>query len=253
MGLHRAQENLDVAKRENAAILMEDDYVKHYDGYDPDSPEGHIILSMYQNAFLEQSIMFADEIEKQFTDGLSRKSRGVKQAGFLVLRNTTMPSVLVETGFLSDDVDETFLSKAENRAKVAQAIFNAFAEYKTQIEGYFPDDNLVAARDSTPGPVAAIAVSAPSGLQQPSVRYYVQLAASKTPLSSQLADWKVPVFVETRHEDGYYRYLAGPFKEAGEAGALQKELRTGCCKDAFIVAYRDDKRISLKEAAAATQ
>ena len=85
---------------------------------------------------------------------------------------------------------------------------------------------------------------------KPSISYFVQLAASKTPLSSEPADWKVPVFVETRHEDGYYKYLAGPFTAAEEAIALQKSLRSGSCKDAFVVAYRDAKRISLKEAAA---
>jgi N-acetylmuramoyl-L-alanine amidase len=245
MGLHRAQDNLDVAKRENSAILMEDDYVQRYDGYDPDSPEGHIILSMYQNAYLEQSILLADYIEKQFMDGLSRKSRGVKQAGFLVLRNTTMPSVLVETGFLSNNDDESYLGDAANRAVVANSIFKAFSDYKGHVEGYVPEDQEVVLPKTTVPPVAV----------QPKtvISFYVQLAASKTPLSTEVANWKVPVFVETKEENGYYKYLAGPFAEAGQASALQKELRAGSCKDAFVVAYRDHQRIPMTEAVASSK
>ena len=99
MGLHTAEANLAVAKRENASILLEDDYTQTYAGYDPHSAEGHIILSMYQNAFLEQSIRFAEKVENNLKRFTNRKSRGVKQAGFLVLRETPMPSVLIETGY----------------------------------------------------------------------------------------------------------------------------------------------------------
>ncbi|HLF63374.1 MAG TPA: N-acetylmuramoyl-L-alanine amidase [Saprospiraceae bacterium] len=241
MGLHRAEDNLDVAKRENASILMEDNYIERYDGYDPNSPEGHIILSMYQNAHLEQSILLADFIEKQFTKGLARKSRGVKQAGFVVLRNTTMPSVLIETGFLSHDIDEAFLGEKSNHGSVAQAIFNAFSEYKAHMDGYIPEEEPV--------------VTAPIVVEPTlnGVSFYVQLAASRTPLSTEIAKWKVSVFVETKQENGYYKYLAGPFTDAGQASALQKELRDGCCKDAFVVAYRDNQRIPLTEAIASSK
>ncbi len=259
MGLHRAQDNLDVAKRENAAILMEDDYVQRYDGYDPDSPEGHIILSMYQNAYLEQSILLADYIEKQFANGLSRKSRGVKQAGFLVLRNTTMPSVLIETGFLSNSEDESFLGEMSNRSTVAESIFEAFSSYKAHVEGYVPtEEEAVASITTNTEPSKAVIPVVPAvhaapqqvPVSDPGIIFYVQLAASRTPLSTEVANWKVPVFVETKQENGYYKYLAGPFAEAGQATALQKELRAGSCKDAFVVAYRDNQRIPLKEALA---
>ena len=135
MGLHRAESNLDVAKRENASILLEENFEKTYEGFDPYSPEGHIILSMFQNAHLEQSIMLANSIESAFKKLSHIPSRGVKQAGFLVLRETTMPSVLIETGFLSTDADENFLMKSENQSRVAEAIFNAFKHYKKEVEG----------------------------------------------------------------------------------------------------------------------
>ncbi|KAA3639203.1 MAG: N-acetylmuramoyl-L-alanine amidase, partial [Bacteroidetes bacterium] len=133
MGLHTAQHNLDVAKRENASILLEADYEKNYD-YDPNSPEGHILLSMFQNAYLEQSILFAEQVEKQFKAVTNRKSRGVKQAGFVVLKETTMPSVLIETGFLSNTKEENYLYTKKGQNQVAEAMLNAFSNYKSQVE-----------------------------------------------------------------------------------------------------------------------
>ncbi|MCB0652877.1 MAG: N-acetylmuramoyl-L-alanine amidase [Saprospiraceae bacterium] len=133
MGLHTAQHNLDVAKRENAAILLEADYEKNYD-YDPNSPEGHILLSMFQNAFLEQSIQFATKVEQQFSVVTNRNSRGVKQAGFVVLKETTMPSVLIETGFLSNTREENYLYTDQGQDQVAEAILKAFSDYKKEIE-----------------------------------------------------------------------------------------------------------------------
>ncbi|MCB9288786.1 MAG: N-acetylmuramoyl-L-alanine amidase [Lewinellaceae bacterium] len=134
MGLHTAEHNLEVAKRENAAILLEDDYQRNYD-YDPNSPEGHIMLSMFQNAYLEQSILFAERVEAKFRQQAMLKSRGVKQAGFVVLKETAMPSVLVETGFLSNKEEEEFLMAESGQQSVAAAILSAFEEYKAIVEG----------------------------------------------------------------------------------------------------------------------
>ena len=133
MGLHTAEHNLAVAKRENASILLEADYEKNYD-YDPNSPEGHIMLSMYQNAFLEQSILIADLVESQFKIKDNRKSRGVKQAGFVVLKETTMPSILVETGFLTNKDDEAYLFTDDGQNETATSIFKAFEAYKKEVE-----------------------------------------------------------------------------------------------------------------------
>ena len=133
LGLHRAKENLDIAKRENAAILLEEDYEKNYD-YDPNSPEGHIMLTMFQSAHLDQSILFAELAEQKMKTTAGRRSRGVKQAGFVVLRETTMPSVLVETGFLSSSSDESFLKSASGQKKIAQSLLEAFESYKKQVQ-----------------------------------------------------------------------------------------------------------------------
>lgn len=134
MGLHGVTENLNVAKRENKAVLLEKDYVQNYGGYNPYSSEGHIMLSMYQNAYLSQSLLLAEKVEKQFMNTAKRKSRGVKQAGFLVLRTATMPSVLVETGFLSNSLEENYLNSEKGQIYTASAMYRAVKEYKSTVE-----------------------------------------------------------------------------------------------------------------------
>ncbi len=135
MGLHRAAENLEVAKRENSSILLEKNYENNYDGFDPNSPEGHIILSMYQNNYLDKSIEIAAAIENEFSQRHLSKSRGVKQAGFAVLRRASMPAVLVEAGFLSNDIDEAYLLSNEGQDAIAESLVKAISTYYTNNVG----------------------------------------------------------------------------------------------------------------------
>lgn len=137
MGLHKSNGNLDVAKRENSAILYEDDYEKKedYEGFDPNSPEAHIIFSFYQNAFLDQSLHLASYIETNLTKRKKmNKSRGVKQAGFLVLWKTAMPSVLIETGFISNAKERAYLVSSKGQEEVANSILKAVKEYQAYLK-----------------------------------------------------------------------------------------------------------------------
>ncbi len=134
LGLDRSRENLEVAKRENAAIFLEDDYKKRYRGYDFNSPESDILVSAVQSSYMERSMQMAGLVEKHLKNDADRRSHGVKQAGFLVLRETSMPSILVETGFLSSRAEEEFLTSAEGQNLEAQAIFDAFSDYKDGVE-----------------------------------------------------------------------------------------------------------------------
>ncbi len=134
MGLGKSKQNLEVAKRENEVILLEDDYLTTYDGFDPNSPETQIIFNLYQNAYLEQSILFANMVEKQFKERAKRSSRGVKQANFVVLYKTAMPSVLVESGFLTHRSEEQYLLSDEGQSVIASAMYRAFKEFKAQVE-----------------------------------------------------------------------------------------------------------------------
>ena len=136
MGLHKSEGNLEVAKRENAVITYESDYKENtrYGGFDPDSPEGHIIFSLVQNAFMKQSLKLASGIESHTSKLSPIKTRGVKQAGFLVLWQTSMPSVLVETGFLTNATDRISLKSNDGQQKIALGIFRAVREYKNSLE-----------------------------------------------------------------------------------------------------------------------
>ena len=129
LGLHRANENFEVAKRENSVILLEDDYTTRYEGFDPNSPESYIIFSLMQNIYLEQSISFAKDVQDQFRDRVKRVDRGVKQQGLLVLAQTSMPGVLVETGFITNRDEEKFLNSEEGQDYLASAIYRAFKVY----------------------------------------------------------------------------------------------------------------------------
>jgi len=136
MGLHKSEGNLEVAKRENAAITYESDYRENsrYGGFDPESAEGHIIFSLVQNAYMKQSLKLASGIEAHTNKISAIKSRGVKQAGFLVLWQTSMPSVLVETGFLTNSTDRSYLKTAEGQQKIALGVYRAVRDYKRYME-----------------------------------------------------------------------------------------------------------------------
>ncbi|OZI06559.1 N-acetylmuramoyl-L-alanine amidase [Siphonobacter sp. BAB-5385] len=133
MGLHKSEANLAVAKRENAVIFQEKNYEKKYEGFDPNSPLGQIMLENYQNAYLANSVNFASKVERAFKRA-DRISRGVKQAGLLVLWTTATPSVLIETGYLSNPTEEAFLASDAGQDKLAEAIFRAFEQYKNEMD-----------------------------------------------------------------------------------------------------------------------
>ncbi|MBS1950245.1 MAG: N-acetylmuramoyl-L-alanine amidase [Bacteroidetes bacterium] len=140
MGLSKDQRNFEVAKRENSVMLM-DENQERYEGFDPGSPESYILFTLNQSAFQESSLRFAQKIEDQLKKKVGRYSRGVKQAGFWVLWRTAMPSVLVETGFLSNAKEESYLITENGQDMIAAGIYRAFKEYKTEIESINPKDN----------------------------------------------------------------------------------------------------------------
>ena len=251
MGVSDTDENLAVAKRENEAILMEENYQNHYDGFDPNSPEGHIILSMFQNAFLEQSILFAEKVEHNFKYMAGRKSRGVKQAGFVVLKKTAMPSVLIESGYLTNSKEEKFLNNANGQDELANAIFRAFQSYKNELEAE-------AIQLPAPAPVRRKPEMEPEKIKEKPIapprsdinpaehrKYFtVQIASSSKPLDLSAKKWKkVKFLVELRQENGNFKYLAGNFNNLKEAKNAQQKMRSIGFKDAFIVAYKGNKRI----------
>ena len=133
MGVHKSEANLKVAKRENSVVLMEENYEQHYENYDPKSPESHIIFNLQQNNNLDQSLHLASKVQHQFDERVKRGNRGVKQAGFVVLYQTTMPSVLIEAGFLTNPAEREYLTSEKGQDYIASGIFRAFRNYKEKM------------------------------------------------------------------------------------------------------------------------
>lgn len=134
LGHARSKENMELAMLENSVILLEEDYQKTYQGFDPNSTDSYIMFQFMQDQYMEQSIKFADLIQQNFSKNTPLTDRGVRQAGFLVLRATTMPSVLVELGFISNREEEKYLNRKGNQDKMVDAIYEAFVKYKRVLE-----------------------------------------------------------------------------------------------------------------------
>lgn len=221
MGLHTEKENFEVAKRENASILLEEDYKQNYHGFDPNSSEGHIFLTMYQTAYREQSIRLAQLIEHAFGQS-GRRSRGVKEAGFVVLRATAMPSVLVENGFLTHEEESHFLNSEIGMETMSQCVLNAISDYKEEVEISYSIEEK---------PIQALAVSANN-------RWSIQLYAlqDKRPLEEMELPNKYPIVVLKENER--YKYLYGSFGSRSEAEAAQIELKNLGYSSGFIRSWQ---------------
>lgn len=248
MGLHKTQGNLEVAMLENAVITKEDDFKNQYEGFDPHSPEGFIIFSMYQNVFLEQSLILAAGIQKQFTDRVGRTDRGVKQAGFLVLWKTSMPSVLTELGFLSNAEEAKYLFNDTNQQFFASAIYRAFREYKNEMEGKttvenfydevkIPQDTLPKAND----------VKKSTDAINDTLIFRVQIMSSIKPLELKPDNFKGLKNVGQIELDGTYKYTIGRTYTFDEIVKVQKDVKNQF-PDAFIIAIKNGKKIPVNEA-----
>jgi N-acetylmuramoyl-L-alanine amidase len=187
MGNHKTADNLLVAKRENDVVQLEDDYLKKYDGFDPNSPEADIIFTLYQSRFMAQSLMFASTLQDEFSVYAGRHDRGVKQAGFLVLYKTAMPGVLIECGFLTHDREEKFLASDKGQNLMATAIYRAFKAYKIDIESgrQIPEVEATQPAPKTqPGPPVAANQSLPVQEKSTPAGQVTQQNATKSAESS---------------------------------------------------------------------
>lgn len=259
MGLHKTDANLSVAKRENDVILMEDNYSDHYDGFNPNDPTAHIIFSLFQHAYMEQSINFAGKVEEQFKHHAGRTSRGVKQAGFLVLWKTSMPAVLIETGFLTNAEEEKFLASGEGQDKIARSVFRAFSAYKSELEGTEVDPDLIVkstASSSSANQGNATASASSSGSVSEDtygsgVEFRVQFLAAKELYNSGSSSLKpAGQGVSYVLENGWYKYRSGPYTNYTEAAEKLQILKKAGYPDAFMIAHKNGERMDLQEARA---
>ncbi|HDZ41975.1 MAG TPA: N-acetylmuramoyl-L-alanine amidase [Bacteroidetes bacterium] len=231
MGIHKDQGNLEVAMKENSVITLEEDYTTRYQGYDPNSSESFIIFSLMQNIYLEQSLNFANYIQDQFRVRVGLDDRGVKQAGLIVLWQTTMPSVLVEAGFITNSQEERFLKSGRGQDYIASAIFRAFRDYKAAIDQ--KSDFSTSAREEK--------------IQDDKIWFMIQLATS-TVRREELPEQFTRTGEITELESGkYFKYATGKYVTYNEAALRRKELQEEF-PDAFVIAVRNHKIIPLQEA-----
>jgi len=252
MGLHRTHANLEIAKKENASILMEPDYTINYNGFDPNSDESYITFTLFQNAFLDQSMGFAAMVQDELNDRVGLNDRGVRQAGFLVLYKTTMPSVLIETGFLSNMEEEKFLISEKGQEYIASAIFRAFKKFKEKTEGY----PAVAKHETFPSKRKDTVIKNDSPVpakQQPAkgiVVFRVQFILSAKEIRLTAGKFPgVPDIRMYRHQ-GYFKYTSGNETNLDEALKLLDTIKSKGYKDAFVVAFHGNERITIAEAKA---
>lgn len=262
LGLHRTESQQKIAERENSAILLEENSEEKYKDFDM-SPDAIIARQLQLSFYLDQSINFASKIQHHFKR-LGRVDRGVRQAGFLVLYKTTMPSVLIETGFLTNREEENFLSKPANQQLMANCIFKAFQEYKAEIEGVNVlitdakevenikiDTTFIETREvkdkvqSNPNKELKERILK---IEETDIYFKVQIETSNDRVS--LSDSRFSgLKVEEYKQDGLYKYTVGSFKnDVASASNLRKELSTKGYKSAFVVAFKNGERIKITTA-----
>lgn len=238
MGMDKQGKNLEVAMRENDVVVYEDDYTTRYEGYNAGDPASYIMFSLMQYAHQDQSMKFAEIVQKHFKQALPMPDRGTTQEPFLVLWRASMPSVLTEIGFLSNATDRTYVTSSKGQTEAAQALCEAFGEYKRQVErraNVVTQETAVKRTEETAG--------------EEEILFYVQLSfldRSQSANSRKFGSYRGKV-VEKRVPGKGYRYLIGGTADYQQAMKLQREARKEF-PDAFVVAYEGDRQLSVKTA-----
>lgn len=250
MGMSRSDMNLEVAKSENSVILLEDNYKKTYQGFDPKKPESLIGLTMKKEANLDNSIGLASVIQDNFTYNLNRKTRGIKQQPLWVLDAATMPGVLIELGFLSNKEEGEFLNSDEGQNQMAKQIADAIIKYKRE---YFSEDSPVGDVKSAEKPekkeivdsiVAKIEDNTATDVKDGV--YKVQLFASSKKRELNSPDFKGLKNISFTFENNLYRYYYGKSSDLNEARKMYEEAKKHGFSDAFIVTNVGGKTAALK-------
>ena len=245
MGIHKSEENLEVAQRENSVILKEKGYQRNYRGFDPNSPESYITLSLLQDAHLEQSLLLAQKVQNQFRKRAGRKDRGVKQAGLVVLWNATMPAILVETGFISNSAEEKYLLTDYGQSIIASAIYRAFKEYKYEIE---KSSKYIPSNKQSNNTQNSNKTNTPNYIKtEINIIYKVQIKSSIEEIPINSKQFKGLKGVEQMKFKGIYKYYIGKTDNFKTILKKQTEVRK-TIPDAFVVAFKNGERISISQA-----
>lgn len=243
LGLHRNEDNLKVAMRENSVIYLEEDYHVTYDGFDPKSPESYIGLTLMQEEYLDQSILLADYIQKSFTNDLKRPNRGVKQAGFLVLRQTYMPSVLVETGFLTNNAEGRYLNSQKGQNDMSTSIVKAVQQYKNML-------NLEVLEDFAQNQPNKLEINSSEVVTDiyEDITFKIQLAASSKKIATEPYNFKGLENVTRIKEDGLWKYYFGATSSYVEIKRLHILAKEQGYPTSYVTAFKNGKKIAVNEA-----
>lgn len=261
LGLHRTEENFEVAQRENSVILLEEDYETRYENFDPNSPESYIMFSLMQNVYDIQSVSFADLVQDQFRERVKRFDRGVKRQGLLVLAQISMPGVLVETGFLSNPDEEQYLLSEQGQDYIASAIYRAFKEYKSDIDSKSTGSVIVKSESETKNVPDLTPEEADNPEQKlednsditeeaeevSSIYFKVQITSSVNSLALDSKDFLEFTDVEEFKIDTSYKYAVGYKNNYSEIVEYSKWVKNRY-PDAFIIAVRNGNIIPVKDA-----
>ena len=279
LGLAKSDANLEVAKRENSVILYESDYKTRYAGFNPNSAESYIIFEFMQDKYMSQSVHLASLVQKEFRHTCKRADRGVHQAGFLVLKASAMPSILVELGFISNPEEERYLNSEAGRTTLANGIFRAFLSYKREHEIRMTGSSrTILPEETDAGNVEESDTTNEKAEESPEITQKPAAAPSNTTRTKQNAgkvtesqtDTSSPVFkiqiltssrpiaandkrlkglkgVEHFQEGGLYKYTYGSSTDYNKGVRTKREI-TPKFKDAFIIAFKNDKKINVQTA-----
>ncbi|MDC0872471.1 N-acetylmuramoyl-L-alanine amidase [Flavobacteriaceae bacterium] len=239
LGLHANERNFKVAQKENSVIFLEEDYEKNYDGFDPNDPESVISLLLMQETYLDQSIVAAQTIQDSFVRNLNRKDRTVKQAGFVVLKYTYMPSVLVETGFLTNPREGAYLNSKKGQDDMASAISKAIINFRKSRNTSFQSETLVIEKEEEEIAPKTVEID---------IKFKIQIAASKKKVDLKPYNFKGLKELSLVKSGKLYRYYFSESPTYTQAQERLQEAKQKGYTKAFIVAFEGDKKITISEA-----
>jgi N-acetylmuramoyl-L-alanine amidase len=242
MGLAKDEQNLEVAIKENEVILLENDYSTKYEGFDPKSPESYVMFTLMQNIFQEQSTGLASKIQTQYKVNNARIDRGVKQAGFWVLFMTTMPSVLTETGFITNPAEEKYLNSKDGQNYIATSLFKACSDYINEIDSK-SGISAVKTGNSEQNEITNSQTYSKEG----ELVYMVQISASSLKTEIKPENFNGLNDVVEINSDDRFRYTSGKFSDYTAAVSYRKKLEY-IYPDAFVIAVKNNKILPLQQA-----
>ena len=264
MGMSKNASNLEVAKKENAVITLEDNYQTNYAGYDPSRPESLIGLTLIQEQFITQSIELASKIQTRFTNDADRKNRGVKQGPFWVLHGAFMPSILIELGFLSNSEEGEYLNSEEGKNEMARCIANAIIDYKRQYhsaseniptkkaertpEKVEPKKDTVKEKEIPPAKTSSVDATKPAKVTKEGVTFKVQISATSKETDLTPSNFNGLNNISMVKEGNVYKYFYSETTDYDHARKALEVAKSKGFNSAFLVAYKNGKKISIQQA-----